>query len=62
MSILTVMIVNIVAAGILSAILAAVMLAPHRHLRPSNGRGGPSGTQIQLRRQVWALRPVKHPS
>ena len=62
MSILTIMIVNIVAAGILSAILAAVMLAPVRHLRRSNQLGVARRTRAQQRRQAWALRPVKHAS
>ncbi len=59
MSILTIMIINVAAAGILSAILAAVMLAPVRRLRPSNQRGVARRTRAQQRRQVWALRPVK---
>ena len=62
MSILTIMIINIAAAGILSAILAAVMLAPVRHLRRSNQLGVARRTQAQQRRQVWTLRPVKHAS
>jgi hypothetical protein len=62
MSILTIMIINTAAAGILSAILAAVILAPVRHLRPSHERGGAHRTQAHQRRQVRALRPVKHAS
>ncbi len=56
------MIVNIVAAGILSAILAAVMLAPAHVLRRSNQLGVARRTQAQQRRQAWPPRPVKHAS
>lgn len=54
MSIATIMIINVAAAGILSAILAAVMLAPARHLRPSHEQGGHTD---------WAVHPstTRHP-
>lgn len=61
MSILTLMIINIAAAGMLSATLAAVMLAPVRHLRPSQERSAGRRTRAQ-RRPVQALRPVEDAS
>ncbi len=62
MSIPTIMIINIAAAGALSTILAAVMLAPIRHLAPSHGRGGARRIQAEQRRQAPTLRPAGNPS
>ncbi len=62
MSIATLMIINIAAAGALSAILAAVMLAPVRNLAPSHGRTVARRSQAGQRRQVPALRPVRNAS
>ena len=57
MSVLTVIIINIAAAGVLSAILSAVMLVPGRHLRPSHQRDVARRNQDTQSPQVWALRP-----
>jgi hypothetical protein len=57
MSILTMMIVNIAAAGILSAILAAVMLAPVRYLRRSPERSVPRQIRTE-RHSTRSLRPI----
>ena len=62
MSIPTIMIINIAAAGALSTILAAVMLAPVRHLAPSHGRGAVRRNRAEQRRRTPALRPARNPS
>jgi hypothetical protein len=49
MSIATIMIINIAAAGILSAILAAVMLAPARRLDASGERAVLRRTRVRSR-------------
>ncbi len=61
MSIGTIMIINIAAAGILSAILTGVMLAPARHLHASHERVVAGRTRAQ-RRPLQAMRPVEDAS
>jgi hypothetical protein len=61
MSIATIMIINIAAAGVLSAILAGVMLAPVRHLHASHKRAVARRTRAQ-RRPLQAMRPVENAS
>jgi hypothetical protein len=61
MSIATIMIINIAAAGTLSVILAAVMLAPVRSLRSSQERAAARRPRAQ-RRPLPAMRPVEDAS
>jgi hypothetical protein len=61
MSITTIMIINIAAAGILSAILAGVMLTPIRHLRTSSERAVARRTRPRFR-PLRVARPIEDAS
>jgi hypothetical protein len=61
MSIATIMIINIAAAGILSAILAGVMLAPVRNLRASDELAIARRPRAR-RRPLQVMRPVEDAS